>query len=87
MAETNPDFRMYRCGMCGFVYHERDGLPEEGYAPGTRWEEIPEGWSCPDCSASKADFEPGCAFNRRARDRAAAQGARRSISGPARRDN
>ena len=29
----------------------------EGIAPGTRWEDVPESWTCPDCSATKADFE------------------------------
>jgi len=32
------------------------GLEDEGFAPGTRWEDIPEDWSCPDCGAAKADF-------------------------------
>ena len=37
--------------------HEATGWPEEGFAPGTRWEQIPDDWSCPDCSASKSDFQ------------------------------
>ncbi|MGV7904256.1 rubredoxin, partial [Mycobacterium kansasii] len=24
---------------------------------GTRWDDIPDDWSCPDCGAAKADFE------------------------------
>jgi rubredoxin len=32
-------------------------MPEDGIAPGTRWEDVPESWSCPDCGATKADFE------------------------------
>jgi rubredoxin len=24
---------------------------------GTRWDDIPEDWSCPDCGAAKSDFE------------------------------
>jgi rubredoxin len=43
--------------VCGFIYDEELGLPEEGIAPGTRWDEIPEDWSCPDCGVSKEDFE------------------------------
>lgn len=42
--------------FCGFFYDEELGLPEEGIAPGTRWESIPENWSCPDCGARKSDF-------------------------------
>ena len=51
------DFREYMCAVCGFVYSEADGLPEEGIAPGTRWEDIPDHWVCPECGAGKDDFE------------------------------
>ena len=33
------------------------GLPEEGIAPGTRWEDVPMNWTCPECGARKDDFE------------------------------
>ncbi|MCO7397259.1 rubredoxin [Stenotrophomonas maltophilia] len=49
--------RTWMCVVCGFLYHEADGLPEEGIAPGTRWEDIPDTWTCPDCGVTKADFE------------------------------
>jgi rubredoxin len=49
--------RVYMCLICGFIYDEAYGLPEEGIAPGTRWEDIPETWQCPDCGVGKADFE------------------------------
>lgn len=49
--------KAYMCVICGFVYDEARGLPEQGIAPGTRWEDIPENWTCPDCGAPKADFE------------------------------
>jgi rubredoxin len=48
--------KTYECIVCGFVYREADGLPEEGIAPGTRWDEIPDSWRCPDCGMAKADF-------------------------------
>jgi rubredoxin len=60
MAKVMSDSTAYRswmCVVCGFIYSEEDGLPEEGIAPGTRWDEIPEGWVCPDCGVTKADFE------------------------------
>lgn len=47
----------YVCGVCGFVYDEGKGMPEAGIAPGTRWEDLPEDWTCPLCGASKAEFE------------------------------
>jgi len=39
------------------MYEEEKGSPEDGLAPGTRWEDVPEDWYCPDCSAGKEDFE------------------------------
>jgi rubredoxin len=51
------DMKKYMCVICGFVYDEAAGLPEHGIPPGTRWEDIPLNWTCPDCGASKEDFE------------------------------
>lgn len=48
--------RSWECVLCGFVYDEAQGLPEDGIAPGTRWEDVPADWTCPDCAAPKADF-------------------------------
>ncbi len=45
------------CVVCGFIYSEASGLPEEGIAPGTAWEDVPETWLCPDCGVTKTDFE------------------------------
>lgn len=50
-------YRTYMCVICGFVYHEADGLPDEEIPPGTRWEDIPLTWVCPQCGAAKEDFE------------------------------
>ncbi len=49
--------KTWQCALCLFVYDEARGLPEEGIAPGTRWQDVPDNWSCPDCSASKSDFQ------------------------------
>jgi len=51
------DMKAYQCIVCGFIYEEAKGLPEDGIAPGTRWEDIPADWECPDCGVAKADFE------------------------------
>jgi rubredoxin len=51
------EFRTYMCVICGFIYDEEKGLPEEGIEPGTRWQDIPLNWVCPECGASKDDFE------------------------------
>ena len=47
----------WKCSVCGFIYDEAAGLPKEGIAPGTRWQDIPEDWNCPECGAIKQDFE------------------------------
>lgn len=52
-----PATRTWLCELCGFIYAEAEGMPAEGIAPGTRWEDIPDTWGCPDCSGSKADFK------------------------------
>lgn len=48
----------YRCTDCHYVYDEQLGCPHEGFAPGTRWQDIPADWPCPDCAVrEKQDFE------------------------------
>lgn len=47
----------WECIVCGLVYDEKDGWPDDGIAPGTRWEDVPEDWLCPDCGVGKEDFE------------------------------
>ena len=54
---TEYDMKQWQCVVCGFIYDEAQGLPDEGIAPGTRWEDIPDDWACPDCGVAKADFE------------------------------
>jgi rubredoxin len=56
MSETKA-FKSWMCLICGFVYDEEQGLPDEGIAPGTRWEDVPMNWTCPECGARKEDFE------------------------------
>jgi rubredoxin len=46
----------WTCMYCGYVYEPDAGHPESGIAPGTQWENIPEDWCCPMCSADKPDF-------------------------------
>ena len=54
---SDAPFRRYECVICGFIYDEAEGLPEDDIAPGTRWEDIPETWECPDCGISKSAFD------------------------------
>ena len=49
--------RTWMCLICGWIYDEESGLPEEGIAAGTTWEDVPPNWVCPECGARKEDFE------------------------------
>jgi rubredoxin-NAD+ reductase len=49
--------RKWECIVCGLIYDEAKGWPDDGIAPGTRWEDVPEDWLCPDCGVGKEDFE------------------------------
>lgn len=57
MADNEQNYRSWMCLICGFVYDEAAGLPEEGLPAGTRWEDVPINWTCPECGARKEDFE------------------------------
>ena len=48
----------YIC-VCGYVYDEAEGDPDNGIAPGTKWEDVPEDFLCPICGAGKDEFEEG----------------------------
>ncbi|MBM3342434.1 MAG: rubredoxin [Betaproteobacteria bacterium] len=50
--------KLWRCTVCDFVYDEAQGLPLDGIAPGTPFEDIPDTWFCPDCGVGKQDFQP-----------------------------
>jgi len=49
--------KRWECIVCGFIYDEAAGLPDDGIKPGTPREEIPEDWACPECGVSKVDFD------------------------------
>lgn len=47
----------WQCCLCGYIYDEEKGAPAEGIPPGTKWNDVPDTWMCPDCGATKDDFE------------------------------
>ena len=49
--------KIYVCGPCGYVYNQAEGDPDNGVAPGTAFEDIPEDWVCPICGMGKEEFE------------------------------
>lgn len=46
----------YICEICGYVYDETVGDPDNGIPAGTRFEDLPEDWTCPLCGVGKDDF-------------------------------
>jgi len=49
--------KKYVCSVCGYIYDEAEGIPDDGIAPGTKWADLPEDWVCPLCGADKSEFE------------------------------
>ena len=50
-------YKKYLCVVCNHIYDEAQGDPDTGIKPGTRWADVPSDWACPDCGATKSDFE------------------------------
>jgi rubredoxin len=57
MDEPTRDFQCWMCILCGWIYDEAVGDVGSGLAAGTRWEDVPADWVCPDCGVGKAEFE------------------------------
>ncbi|TDV15106.1 rubredoxin [Paraburkholderia caballeronis] len=57
-ASTAADdgFKQWVCVICGWVYDEAAGAPDDGLPPGTRWADVPDDWRCPLCDVGKEDF-------------------------------
>ena len=51
------DFSMKYVCPCGYEYDPAIGDPDNGIAPGTAWEDIPEDFECPICGLGKDVFE------------------------------
>lgn len=60
MSDTTetPPYRAWMCQVCGWIYEEANGLPEQDIAAGTRWADVPADFKCPECGAPKEDFAP-----------------------------
>ncbi|MEO0096603.1 MAG: rubredoxin [candidate division WOR-3 bacterium] len=50
--------KKYRCTICGYIYDPKLGDNERDIPPNTPFEELPDDWVCPICSADKSYFEP-----------------------------
>jgi rubredoxin len=47
----------YVCTVCGYEYDEAAGDPDNGLAPGTTFDSLPDDWVCPLCGVGKDQFE------------------------------
>jgi flavin reductase (DIM6/NTAB) family NADH-FMN oxidoreductase RutF/rubredoxin len=56
-AKPKTSATRYVCTVCGYVYDPEKGDPENGISSGTRFEDIPDTWTCPVCGAEKDKFE------------------------------
>jgi len=45
----------YEC-FCSYVYDETLGDPDNGIAPGTKWDDLPDDFTCPVCGVDKSGF-------------------------------
>ncbi len=46
----------YEC-PCAYIYDPEEGDTDNGVAPGTAFEDLPDDWVCPLCEAEKEFFE------------------------------
>jgi len=58
LKEGVEDMKKYKCLMCGYIYDPAVGDPDNDVEAGTAFEDLPDDWVCPDCGASKDEFEP-----------------------------
>lgn len=49
----------YECELCGWIYDEELGDPDNGIPPGTLFRDLPEDFVCPICGAGKDEFYEG----------------------------
>jgi len=56
-TKIHADGGVWQCKLCAYAYDHEAGAPEDGFAPGTLWEDVDASWKCPDCGAPKSDFE------------------------------
>ena len=57
VCDAVTDTKTWMCLICGWIYDEALGAPDDGIAPGTLWADVPMNWVCPECGARKEDFE------------------------------
>jgi rubredoxin len=57
ITERRTEMEKWECTACGFIYDPERGDPDNGIAPGTSFEDLPEDWVCPQCGVGKEFFQ------------------------------
>jgi rubredoxin len=47
----------YQCRTCPYIYDPAVGDPTQGIEPGTRFDDLPDDWICPECCVPKTMFD------------------------------
>ncbi len=55
--EVSTDNEVWQCQLCRYTYETDKGDPISGIPPGTRFEDLPDDWTCPICGADKLMFD------------------------------
>ncbi len=55
-VKEENEMAKYICDVCGWEYDEAAGAPEQGIAPGTKFEDLPDDFQCPLCGVGKDSF-------------------------------
>lgn len=48
----------WKCCTCGWIYDPEQGDPENKIDRGTKFDDLPDSWTCPICMCGKEFFEP-----------------------------
>ena len=56
MKKEESEMEAYVCDVCGYRYDPEVGDPDNGIAPGTKFEDLPDSWVCPICGVPKDQF-------------------------------
>jgi len=56
IVEENA-LKKFQCIICGFIYNPTEGDPTKNIPPGTKFEDLPDDWTCPICGVGKEEFK------------------------------
>lgn len=54
---SDEPYQKWICVICGHIYDEELGDPDNDIPAGTRFSDLPDDWECPDCGADKDSYD------------------------------